>query len=90
MKRKLGSLLGLCVFVSVGGCAMCNNDYDDAYNAYGGGLERQDRYHGRVGSVLSDPMIQAVEPGALSDTPTEADLYPPGLLEGPVLDNEQP
>jgi hypothetical protein len=88
MKRKLGSLLGLCVFVTVSGCAMCDNCYDDAYNAYGGALERQDRFHGRVGSVLSDPLMQAAEPGGLSDQPTEADLYPPGLLEGPVLDDK--
>jgi hypothetical protein len=33
-------------------------------------------------------MMQAAEPGGLSDKPTEADLYPPGLLEGPVLDNK--
>ena len=87
MQRKLVAWLGLCMFVSISGCAMCNNCYDDAYNAYGGAIERQDRFHGRVGSVLSDPGMR-VENGNGPDAATDADLYPPALLEGP--DSEEP
>jgi hypothetical protein len=87
MKRQLRILLCFCVVAVLSGCAMSDNCWDDAYNTYGGAFERQDRFHGRVGSVLSDPMMQAVEPGGMRDTPTQADLYPDGLGEGPSLDD---
>jgi hypothetical protein len=83
MQRKLMAWLGLCVFVSISGCAMCNNCYDDAYNAYGGAIERQDRFHGRVGSILSDPGMRVSDSSEGPDAATDADLYPPALLEGP-------
>lgn len=86
MQRKLIAWLGLYVCVSISGCAMCNNCYDDAYNAYGGAIERQDRFHGRVGSILSDPGMRMPESGADPDAATDADLYPPALLEGPETD----
>jgi hypothetical protein len=76
MNRWLYLLSGLWLAVALSGCAMCDNAWDDAYNAYGGTVERQDRFHGRVGSVLSDPQMQAMAPGGMSDEPTAADLYP--------------
>jgi hypothetical protein len=86
MKRKLRFLLCLGIVAVLSGCAMCENCWDDAYNAYGGALDRQDRFHGRVGSVLSDPMTQVEVQDATGKTPTEADLYPPGLTAGPALE----
>jgi hypothetical protein len=82
MKRKRITLLGVWVLVAAGGCAMCDNSWDEAYNAYGGAMPRHDRYCGRVGSILSDPQMQVSEPGGTSTAPTEADLYPEGLLQG--------
>ncbi len=76
MDRWRYLLPGLCLAVALSGCAMCANTWDDAYNAEGGVLERQDMFHGRVGSVLSDPQMQATAPGGRSDEPTAADLYP--------------
>ena len=89
MKRTLGILSSLLLAAaSCGGCAMCNNSWDEAYNAYGGAVERQDQFHGRVGSILSDPAMQYVEPGGRSDTPTEKDLYPADELGAPTSDPE--
>ena len=81
MSRLVSLLFGLCAAAALGGCAMCDNTWDDAYNAYGGVLDRQQRFQGRVGSVLSDPQMQMLPPGGLSDEPTAADLYPEALLE---------
>lgn len=78
MNRCLNLLFGLSLIIALSGCAMCDNAWDDAYNAYGGTLERQDRFQGRVGSVLSDPQMQVIAPGGMSDAPTAADLYPRG------------
>ncbi len=74
-KRLGGTLLCLGLAISATGCAMCHTEFDDAYSAYGGIRDRQDRFHGRVGSILSDPAMQYAEPGGMSDTPTEEDLY---------------
>ena len=59
---------------SVTGCAMCFTPYDDHYNAFGGVVERHDRVHGRVGSILSDPDLQYTG-GNVTEEGTEADLY---------------
>ncbi len=75
MKRLLPTLLSLGLIVSASGCAMCYTPYDDTYSAYGGIRERQDRVHGRVGSILSDPAMQFTEPGGMGESATEADLY---------------
>ncbi len=76
MNRAISLLFSLGLAIALSGCAMCDNAWDDAYNAYGGTLERQDQFHGRVGSVLSDPQMQTIAPGGLSDEPTVEDLYP--------------
>jgi hypothetical protein len=81
MKRLFRFFVCLGVIAALSGCAMSDNCWDDAYSAYGGAVERQDRFHGRVGSVLSDPAMQMTEPGALSNGPTESDLYPEGLID---------
>lgn len=75
MTRLLATLSLLCLAVSSTGCALCYTPYDDHYNAFGGVVERQDRVHGRVGSILSDPAFQYFGPSPGSDMATEADLY---------------
>lgn len=47
-------LLFTCCLMQTG-CAMCCGTYDEAYNGYGGLYEREDLFHGRVGSPFSDP-----------------------------------
>ena len=82
MKRLLGLMLCLGLATASTGCAMCFTPYDDHYNAFGGIVERQDRVHGRVGSILSDPMVPSLQEGGAGDAATEADLY--------HLDTDQP
>jgi hypothetical protein len=74
LKRLLAPLLCVCLAVASSGCAMCYTPYDDHYNAFGGVAERQDRVHGRVGSILSDPSFQYSD-GGMGEAATEADLY---------------
>lgn len=45
-------LLGCSLF---SGCAMCCGTYDEAYAGSGGTWQRSDLFHGRVGSLFSDP-----------------------------------
>lgn len=61
---------------------MCDNSFDDAYNAYGGIAPRHDQFHGRVGSILSDPAVQYLPPDHRDTAPTEADLYHAELQSG--------
>ena len=56
-------------------CAMCDNSFDDTYNAYGGAVPRHDLRNGRVGSILSDPGFQNLGPDSADTHSTEADLY---------------
>ena len=74
MKRLLGTLMCLCLATASTGCAMCFTPYDDHYNAFGGIADRQDRVHGRAGSILSDPGVQYIQEEGV-DAATEADLY---------------
>jgi hypothetical protein len=76
MRKSLGRslLVGLAI-ATCGGCALCDNSFDDAYNAYGGLVPRHDLGHGRVGSVLSDPAFQYLGPDSADTHSTEADLY---------------
>ncbi len=45
---------GCLTLLTTMGCAMCASPYDRSYAAYGGRIQRTDRVHGRVGSIL-DP-----------------------------------
>jgi len=56
------------------GCSMCCGPFDYDYPAFGGKHLRADRSHGRVGSILSDPMTSVAGPS--SDSNLEA---PPEL-----------
>jgi hypothetical protein len=51
MIRLIG-VVGLLIAACSSGCSLCCTPYDDAYPAYGGKWQREDRYHGRVGSAF--------------------------------------
>ncbi len=73
MKRLFKTLVCLSLAASFTGCTLCYTPYDDHYNAFGGVVERHDRQHGRVGSVLSDPSAQFTD--SAGEAATEDDLY---------------
>ena len=50
MKALLSMLAVIALTASAGGCAMCQNKFDDQYAAYGGSQTRSDMTYGRVGS----------------------------------------
>lgn len=72
----LAALLG-----TSSGCLMCCNPMYDAYPAYGGAVQRTDRFHGRVGSVFEPAGVamtdvtQAGQP-AWEEVPTPAEGQP--------------
>ena len=62
----LGWLTASCL-----GCSVCPSPYDYDYGTYGTKTPRTDMRHGRVGSVLSDPVYRGgetlVEPGMITE-----------------------
>ena len=75
MKNQITFLIAaLFCFLSTG-CSMCCGPYDYDYPDFGGKHQRADRQHGRVGSILSDPLAPRAG-GASSDS----NLLPPPLL----------
>ena len=80
--RSALAFWGCCTLLATMGCAMCANPHDCSYAAYGGRIQRVDRVHGRVGSIL-DP--DAGDYSAAADAsmlvPTPADEQ----VEGEVL-----
>ncbi len=85
MKNQISfAIAALICFLSTG-CSICCGPYDYDYPDFGGKHERQDRRHGRVGSILSDPLapraggasansnLQAPPP-LKSSEPTEPDF----------------
>ncbi len=63
-------LLTLC------GCAMCQDCFDEYYAAYGGRRPRTDMVHGRVGSII-DPATEA-------DVRAEIGIETPRTIESPL------
>ena len=57
------------------GCSICCGPHDYDYPDFGGKHQRQDRRHGRVGSILSDPLAPRAG-GASADSNL---LAPPPL-----------
>ena len=75
MKNQIAFIIAaLFCFLSTG-CSMCCGPYDYDYPDFGGKHQRQDRQHGRVGSILSDPLAPRVG-GASADS----NLLPPPPL----------
>lgn len=50
------ALIVLVLTLSTTGCSMCCGPFDYDYPAFGGKQLRANRSHGRVGSILSDPI----------------------------------
>jgi hypothetical protein len=71
------------------GCAMCQAPDDFAYSAYGGRVQREDMYHGRVGSILGPPAGYVVVPHEqqgptpAAPAPAQEEGAPPAHEEGP-------
>ena len=75
MKNQITFLIAaLFCFLSTG-CSMCCGPHDYDYPDFGGKHERVDRQHGRVGSILSDPLAPRAG-GASADS----NLLPPPAL----------
>ena len=75
MKNQIAFIIAaLFCFLSTG-CSMCCGPYDYDYPDFGGKHQRQDRQHGRVGSILSDPLAPRAG-GASADS----NLLPPPTL----------
>ena len=75
MKNQIAFLIAaLFCFLSTG-CSMCCGPYDYDYPNFGGKHQRQDRQHGRVGSILSDPLAPRV-----GGAPADSNLLPPPPL----------
>lgn len=62
----LGWLTASCL-----GCSVCPSPYDYDYGTYGTKTPRTDMRHGRVGSILSDPVYRGGptlgEPGVITE-----------------------
>lgn len=64
------AVVGCLALLATTGCSMCASPYDCSYAAYGGRIQRVDRVHGRVGSIL-DPSA-----GQLGAAPGTSMLVP--------------
>ena len=75
MKNQISLIItALICFLSTG-CSLCCGPHDYDYPDFGGKHQRQDRRHGRVGSILSDPLA----PRASGDSADSNLLAPPPL-----------
>jgi hypothetical protein len=70
MTRSLLMLLLVSGLATASGCVMCAAPDDTAYSAYGGAWQRDDMYHGRVGSIL-DPTGGPYLVASEGEPPTE-------------------
>ena len=76
MKKQISlTIAALVCFLSTG-CSMCCGPHDYDYPDFGGKHQRHDRRHGRVGSILSDPLAPRAG-GASADS----NLLPPPPLK---------
>jgi len=60
MLRMSLALLGTGILAISSGCSLCCAPFDSAFGAYGGVIEREDIYQGRVGSVFEPAGAQVV------------------------------
>lgn len=80
--RAKSSLLLGCLTASCLGCSVCPSPYDYDYGTYGTKTPRTDMRHGRVGSVLSDPVYRGGE------TLVEQGMITEGVISEGVLSDE--
>jgi len=64
------------------GCSVCPSPYDYDYGTYGTKTPRTDMRHGRVGSVLSDPVYRGGE------TLVEQGMITGGVISEGVISGE--
>jgi len=74
--KNITLMIAAALVLSQTGCSMCCGPFDYDYPSFGGKHLRADRSHGRVGSVLSDPMTTLNGPSADSNlaAPPEPDV----------------
>lgn len=82
----IGGLSASCL-----GCSVCPSPYDYDYGTYGTKTPRTDMRHGRVGSVLSDPVFRGgetlVEPGVMTEGIITEGVITEGVItEGIITD----
>lgn len=75
MKNLISFVIAALICFSSTGCSICCGPFDYDYPDFGGKHERQDRRHGRVGSIFSDPLAPRAG-GASADSNLQA---PPPL-----------
>ena len=82
----IGGLSASCL-----GCSVCPSPYDYDYGTYGTKTPRTDMRHGRVGSILSDPVYRGgetlVEPsvmteGIISEEMISEEIISEGVISG--------
>ncbi len=80
----LGWLTASCL-----GCSVCPSPYDYDYGTYGTKTPRTDMRHGRVGSVLSDPVYRGgetlVEQGMITEGMITEGVISEGVLSDEII-----
>jgi len=80
----IGGLSASCL-----GCSVCPSPYDYDYGTYGTKTPRTDMRHGRVGSVLSDPVYRGgetlVEPGVITEGIISEGVISEGVISDGVI-----
>lgn len=80
----LGWLTASCL-----GCSVCPSPYDYDYGTYGTKTPRTDMRHGRVGSVLSDPVYRGgetlAEPGVITEGIISEGVISEGVISDGVI-----
>ena len=83
----IGGLSASCL-----GCSVCPSPYDYDYGTYGTKTPRTDMRHGRVGSVLSDPVYRGgetlAEPGVITEGIISEGVISEGIISESVISGE--
>lgn len=83
---KTSLLIISMLLTGASGCSMCCGPFDYDYPTFGGKHPRAVRSHGRVGSILSDPLTSIT--GASSDSNLEAPPEPLDTTPEELIDTE--
>lgn len=67
MRRLVLLLFVVATLAAASGCSICASPDDEAYPAYGGIVQRQDPYHGRVGSAFGSGVAAVSHEGEFSE-----------------------
>jgi hypothetical protein len=87
-RAKCWMLLG-CLTASCLGCSVCPSPYDYDYGTYGTKTPRTDMRHGRVGSILSDPVYRGggtlVEPSVMTEGIISEGMISEGVISDGII-----